>query len=1257
MQKLHILRRFLVSQVRKLFALMTKTKRAKQITASALTASVVIISIFILEIPNVSALTQGPLGPSSDASVANGTSTTWSSPANILTSNSTYSTVTLASGAQSYYLEATGFGFTVPTGSTINGIQVDVEKFATTGSKNTMEDQTVELMVGGALSGSNLATTTKWPTANAFVTYGGASTLWGLTPTVSQVNASNFGVAIAARNVHSSGSSSSLTASVDYVQITVTYTAPTTSLSQSAYQFYNNQNGSYANGTSWSQATSNNGFTGVMNAQALSFNGDMWQLGGQYGTTATYVNSVACSTDGINWNDTGCGTTGAAWSGRSMFGAVVFNNKMWVLGGMSSGGSPVANVYCSNDGTTWSDSTCGTASAPWGAEYGLSAVVFNNKIYVIGGNNGSSTLNDVWSSSDGTNWTEVTAGSCSTACANSFPARSNAQVFVFGNKLYIMGGFSGATYYDDVWSSTDGSTWTQVTANGTSSNAPWSGRGNVAGVVYNGDMWIMGGWNGTSYLNDVWCSADGANWYDTTTGGQCGGTSAASWSGRNAPASVVYQNRIWVMGGKTGTSNWASDVWSSAPPAIGVGTSLAAADTSITSPADGQPFRLRLDVNVANASLSASGQAFKLQYAPLTGGSCAASAFFDVTSTTPVSYYNNSVGSPGEDISTTFPTDPASPTGYTAENYQQYGTNYFSNPYAISAGYDGYWDFALTTNQAIAGTTYCLKMVQYTALQDRETNFTTYTNYPEITAPASSLGQASYRFYKNQDATSAGGGWTQAATSGTNYAAALGRYQGTSLVYNNKLWMLGGYSSSSALLNNVYSSTDGSNWTQATAAAGWTARGEFASVVFNNEMCILGGFDSSSQYKDDVWCSSDGSAWTQVTAAASWAGRQGLRALSYNGKMYIMGGYDGTNEYNDVWSTSDGSTWTENTSAAPWSGRDDMCALVYNNKMWVMGGEDSNSGIGNNEVWSSSDGTNWTEQTTTASWDTRFAPQCTVANSKMYIMGGYDTLTVGYAADSWSSTDGINWTQNTAPSWGARAYGAGLTFNGNIWILGGYGNGVTLNDGWYLPSSAVDVGLPLTEQNNPIDLTKFDDTGGTPTNLTAAPFRLRWDISNTGGGAATSGLSLSLQYAEQVGGSCAATAASGTWANVSTTTPVQFYTGNTNATNGDTLIQDANDPTDGNNYINYQTFNTANPVSNTQSTIYSGQDGLWDFALVMASNVPHTNYCMRMYDNNAASAISSNSTYPEVDMGPTMTQLLRGRSWWNASGVREFKDL
>ena len=196
-----------------------------QVTAMVLP----LLLLLIINTPNVFATTQGPLGPGTTASVVNGTSTTWTNPGNITASDSTYATASLASTATSDYLEGTNYGFTIPSTAIVNGVVVEAQEFATTASKNTMQDQTVSLIIGGSITGNNYATTNTWPTTNQYVSYGGSTDTWGTGGiAAAQVNASNFGVAIAATNVHSSGASSALTASVDYIRITVYYTVPST---------------------------------------------------------------------------------------------------------------------------------------------------------------------------------------------------------------------------------------------------------------------------------------------------------------------------------------------------------------------------------------------------------------------------------------------------------------------------------------------------------------------------------------------------------------------------------------------------------------------------------------------------------------------------------------------------------------------------------------------------------------------------------------------------------------------------------------------------------------------------------------------------------------------------------------------------------------------------------------------------------------------------------------------------------------------
>lgn len=118
----------------------------------------------------------------------------------------------------SQYLKVTNFGFAVPGGATINGIVAEVELSASAGS--AVYDNSVKLVKGGTITGSDKkrASSSYWGTSDAYITYGSSGNLWGTTWSVSNINASNFGIVIAAK------SNSAVTARIDHVRITVYYT-------------------------------------------------------------------------------------------------------------------------------------------------------------------------------------------------------------------------------------------------------------------------------------------------------------------------------------------------------------------------------------------------------------------------------------------------------------------------------------------------------------------------------------------------------------------------------------------------------------------------------------------------------------------------------------------------------------------------------------------------------------------------------------------------------------------------------------------------------------------------------------------------------------------------------------------------------------------------------------------------------------------------------------------------------------------------
>ena len=183
---------------------------------------------------------------------------------------------------------------------------------------------------------------------------------------------------------------------------------------------------------------------------------------------------------------------------------------------------------------------------------------------------------------------------------------------------------------------------------------------------------------------------------------------------------------------------------------------------------------------------------------------------------------------------------------------------------------------------------------------------------------------------------------------------------------------------SSAILIEVFAL--GSNWQQATAQAPWVARSSHASLVFANKMWVLGGYDGSN--RNDVWYSTDGKNWTQA-ATAGWTARFGHTSLVYDNKMWVLGGYDGS-EKNDVWYSTDGETWQLATDDATWHDRRNFTSLVYDNKMWVMGGTSPNQ----NDIWYSTDGVDWTLATNAAAWSGRHNHTSLVYDNKMWVLGG-----------------------------------------------------------------------------------------------------------------------------------------------------------------------------------------------------------------------------------------------------------------------------
>jgi hypothetical protein len=148
----------------------------------------------------------------------------WVNPGNITADDGTNSEGAPAKDEQMNYLVGSNFGFNIPSGSTINGIEARVQCFD--GSIDASPAHLTHAIIGksNAALGSDLQVGNLDVTGTAAdYTYGSATELWGLTWTAAEINASTFQFRI---SMNSDGSSGAGDPRVDAMWVNIHYTPP-----------------------------------------------------------------------------------------------------------------------------------------------------------------------------------------------------------------------------------------------------------------------------------------------------------------------------------------------------------------------------------------------------------------------------------------------------------------------------------------------------------------------------------------------------------------------------------------------------------------------------------------------------------------------------------------------------------------------------------------------------------------------------------------------------------------------------------------------------------------------------------------------------------------------------------------------------------------------------------------------------------------------------------------------------------------------
>lgn len=284
------------------------------------------------------------------------------------------------------------------------------------------------------------------------------------------------------------------------------------------------------------------------------------------------------------------------------------------------------------------------------------------------------------------------------------------------------------------------------------------------------------------------------------------------------------------------------------------------------------------------------------------------------------------------------------------------------------------------------------------------------------------------------------------------------------LVYQNKMWLIGGWNPGDKkhfprICNNeVWNSADGKSWTPIKpnsfldrtfdSTKDWEGRHTAGYVVHRDQMWIVGGDVNQGHYHFDVWNSRDGKNWSLVTDKVPWGPRALHYTLAFQDKIWVMGGQTlpgfakaDENFHRDIWNSADGVAWNKIEPKEPYWPQRGMIggSAVFKNRMWILGGgtyetpkEPRRKFF--NDVWSSADGVHWEQHLEKAPWAPRQYHEVAVFDGRLWVLEGWNQSNRN---DVWHSADGITWHEVKNTPWRPRHAASVFVHDNALWIAAG----------------------------------------------------------------------------------------------------------------------------------------------------------------------------------------------------------------------------
>lgn len=263
--------------------------------------------------------------------------------------------------------------------------------------------------------------------------------------------------------------------------------------------------------------------------------------------------------------------------------------------------------------------------------------------------------------------------------------------------------------------------------------------------------------------------------------------------------------------------------------------------------------------------------------------------------------------------------------------------------------------------------------------------------------------------------------------------------------FNGKLFVIGGYGVTPEgglhYLDDIWGSTDGENWTLETDTPGFLPRALHQLVVFNNKMFLIGGFRINGAPSNDIWSSEDGQNWVLEKENAEFPADWGHKILTYNNKLWLITG--GQNEFfnRNVWNSDDGVNWSLVVEDIGFEVSLEQEVAVFNDKMWV---------VVQDKVYSSINGIDWALELENAPFESSKEYSLTVHDEEMILM--VEGATADSSSVVWTSVNGKDWEQEYQETrFPNREDNSMVVFLGKIYVMLGYNGDLGyLNDVWTL---------------------------------------------------------------------------------------------------------------------------------------------------------------------------------------------------------------